>query len=346
LQLLVRLRIDFHLLDQFTCGTVVVACSCHHFAADMQSYLDFLEVWATIVRNETAFDQSKLPKTFEHQPEHFFDNVKPNAPPTEIPRGFVVLPSPPQGPPPSPKAAVTIWHFTADTAEQLKRACSPSKESGEWISTGDVMSGILFGAITRAREAISYPRNSLSGRSSAESGTESLTMTADGRERSPNKCMTNGAYFGNFQVINAVTVPRTTLTSTSLENLATVALAIRTNLHQQVNPESIKAKLGFFNNPDFAKPPGRILMSADVSMSSWCKFNFTGPEFSFGETLLGGRPYKTTYGGGVLQPGAGVLIKDYDTGTITMILSVEAECQEIIKGDVVLNKYAKLMNAY
>jgi len=62
---------------------------------DMQGYLDFLKVWATIVRNETAFDQSKLPKTFEHQPEHFFENVKPNAPPTEIPRGFVVLPSPP-----------------------------------------------------------------------------------------------------------------------------------------------------------------------------------------------------------------------------------------------------------
>jgi hypothetical protein len=333
------------LLDQFTCGTVIVASSSHHFAGDLQSYLDFLEAWATIVRNETPFDQSKLPKTFEHQPEHFFDNVKSNAPPTEIPRGFVVLPSPSQGPPPLPEAAVTIWQFPADIVEQLKRTCSPPKESGEWISTGDVMSGILFGAITRAREAMNYPRSPLLGRSNVESGTESLTMTADGRERSPNKCMTDGAYFGNFQVINAVTVPRTTLTSTSLENLATVALAIRTNLHQQVNPESIKAKLGFFNNPDYAKPPGRILMSADVSMSSWCKFNLKGPQFSFGE-MLGGKPYKTTHGGGVLQPGAGVLIKDYDTGTITMLLSVEAECQEIIKKDVVLNEYAKLVDTY
>jgi len=77
------------------------------------------------------------------------------------------------------------------------------------------MSGILFSTITQACEAISYLCNLLLSQSSAESGTESLTMTTDGHECLPNKCMTNGAYFSNFQVINAITIPCARLMSTS-----------------------------------------------------------------------------------------------------------------------------------
>jgi len=203
---------------------------------------------------------------------------------------------------------------------------------------GDIMSGILFSAITQAREAISYPCNSLLGRSSTESGTESLTMTADGRECSPNKCMTNGAYFGNFQVMNAVTVPPARLMSTSRKSRHRGPC----HSHQPApasEPGVRQSQTGLLQHPDFAKPPRHILMSADVSMSSWCKFNFTGPKFSFSEILLGGRPYRTTHGGGVLQPGTGVLIKDYDTGTITMILSTPV--LRSVWGTATVNTYSK-----
>lgn len=315
-----------------------------HRAADLRGFLDFLELWAQIARGE-AIDFKQIPADWSRTPGRFFsglikESTKPMAPP-----GYTVLPAVPTGPPafllrPS---AVSRWKFTKDAVERLKNDFSPSAPSkerkSEWISSGDALTALLCGVITRARENANVAR--LEGRSSLESQTETLAVAADGRDRSPQGNMAGGQYLGNFNTLFFPTVSRSDLLSVTLESASHVALDIRNALNLQLAPEAIAHKIAFFEAPQNARPPGRIAWTADVIMTNWCRFDLQGPKLNFGW----GKPFSATAGGGTYPPGYFILMQEKDSGDIFAIVAVEQEGAEKLKADLLLNKYAQLVQS-
>eukprot|EP01126_Amoeba_proteus_P001860 TRINITY_DN10580_c0_g1_i2.p1 TRINITY_DN10580_c0_g1~~TRINITY_DN10580_c0_g1_i2.p1 ORF type:complete len:471 (-),score=86.20 TRINITY_DN10580_c0_g1_i2:418-1830(-) len=328
-------------ITQFSCGTVAVAASIHHQVVDLSGYLDFLEVWAELARGETI-NLSKIPADWTRTPGRFFPcrvNTKSTSPP-----GFKVLPVPPtEGPSFSP-AAVTRWKFTKNAVERLKSDFSPSTYSLEehnqadlWISSGDALATLSWGVITRARKSANLPRSEVFGGSSLESQTETLAMAADGRDRSPQGNMLNRQYFGNFNVLPIITVPRSDLLSLTFSSSSRVALQIRNALKVQLSSEAITEKISFMEDLKNVKPPGHIAWTADVVLTNWCRFDLQGTKFDFGW----GKPFYATAGsGGLFPPGYVMLMQDKSSGDVFVMMTVEREGVDHLKADALLNKYA------
>lgn len=264
-----------HLLVQFSCGTIVVASSLHHQVADLRGFLDFLEVWAMIARGEDI-NESRLPDDWTRTPGRFFQGLDNNNDPSPAPAPFELLDTPATGPPayllvPS---KVTRWELTRESMAQMKKDFSPPpSDSHAWISTGDALSALLSGAVARAREQAKVPR--LEGRSSEASGVEKIAMAADGRDRCPERTMAGGKYFGNFNNLWSVSIPRTDLLTSTREASGRVALAVRQGLQAALAPKAVADRIAFFEN----HPPGRISWSADIILTNWCRFDLKGPEF-------------------------------------------------------------------
>lgn len=320
---------------------MAVASSMNHQAADLRGFLDFLELWAGIARGE-AVDFTRVPDDWSRNPGRFFpglieeSTVSPPPPPP-----FTVLPAPATGPPPYLLAPSKIsrWRFTKSSLERLRGDLSPSSESGLWISSGDALATLLCGVIARARENGNVAR--LQGRSSLESGTERIAMAADGRERSPQGNMSGGRYFGNFNTLWCATVSRSDLLSLTRESASRVALAIRDALNLQLSPVAIAHKISFFEDPQNAKPPGRIDWSADLILTNWCRFDLEGPKLGFGW----GKPFCSTAGsGGSFPPGYCVMTQEKDSGDIFVMMTVEHEGADGLKADSMLNEYATLVH--
>ncbi|KAF8965518.1 hypothetical protein BGZ46_000582 [Entomortierella lignicola] len=325
-------------VTQFSCGTLAVASSINHQATDLRGFLDFLELWAEIARGE-AIDFTTIPSDWSRTPGRFFPGlIKESVEPTPLPAPlpFKMRDTPASGPPAflMVPSKVSRWKFTKSSMEQLKSDFSPSK-ADQWISSGDALAALISGVITRARKSGNVPR--LQGRSSVESETEDIGMAADGRERAPNGKMTNRQYFGNFNPLCNATVSRADLISQTFESASRVALAIRRALQQQLTPEALAYKISFFEDTRNTKPPGRIDFGADVILTNWCRFDLQGPKLSFGW----GKPFYATSGGGnVYPPAYSIMTQDKDSGDALVLLTVEAEGDEALKADPLLNKYA------
>jgi hypothetical protein len=231
---------------------------------------------------------------------------------------------------------VARWRFSKDAVARLKKDFTPSSSSSnEWISSGDALSALIWGVLTRSRENI--PR--VEGRSSIDSQVEKAAMAADGRDRAPKGDMANGRYLGNFNLLFNVSVPRADLISTSNEASTRVALRIRRAIQEQVGaPEAVAHKIAFFEAPENTIPPGRIVWSSDVIMTNWCAFDLQGPKLDLGW----GKPFSTTSGsGGPYPPGYVIISRDYDeSGGILMLVAVDKEAISELKADMVLNQYA------
>jgi hypothetical protein len=257
----------------------------------------------------------------------------------------MVLPAPPPGPPPFLLATseVTRWKFTKSALERLKNDFSPpasskGHESDLWISSGDALAALLGGVITRARENANVAR--LQGRSSLESQIETFAMAADGRDRAPQGNMSDGRYFGNFNPLFNATVSRSDLLSLTCESASRVALAVRNAVNLQLSPEAIAHKISFMEAPQNTKPPGRIVWTADVIMTNWCRFDLQGPKLDFGW----GKPFYATAGGGTTYPpGYIMLTQEKSSGDVFVIMSVEREGANGMKAHSLLNKYAELV---
>ncbi|KAI9259594.1 transferase [Phascolomyces articulosus] len=322
-------------LQQFSCGTIVVASSLHHIAADLRGFLDFLELWAQLSRGE-PIDFTKIPNDWSRTPYQYFERLdrEPTAPPP-----FTVLPTPATGPYAylTAPSEVTRWKFSKDTMKRLKAELSPSG-NGEWISSGDALASIIAGAVTRARDQGNVER--LEGRSTLESQTERIAMAADGRERAPRGNMTDGHYFGNFNNLWSVDASRADLLSATPEAASRIALAIRKELNIQLSSEGVSNRIAFFENPKIAKPPGRIVWSADVILTNWCRNDLEGTEFDMGW----GKPFKATSGAGtVFPPGYSLMTQDGESGDITVLLTVDNPGAAALKSDPLLVKYAELL---
>lgn len=310
----------------------------------MRGFLDFLELWAQLSRGESA-DFTRIPDDWERTPGRFFsdlinqfEGVSLPAPPP-----FVLLDTPAMGPSAYLLApsVVTNWKFTKSSMGQLKRDFSPPAGSGLWISSGDALSALVSGAVTRARQDCKVTR--LEGRSSEESEVESIAMAADGRERAPKGDMSGGRYLGNFNNLWSLTVPRSDLSTPTAEASGRVALAIRSNLEIQLSAESIAKRVAFFENPAIRNPPGLVGWLADIVLTNWCRFDLKGPKLRFG---WGEKPFLATSGGGTVYPPAySLMTEDKETGDVFVLLTVEKEGEGALVGDVLLNKYATLVSS-
>ncbi|KAF9924598.1 hypothetical protein FBU30_005446 [Linnemannia zychae] len=328
-------------VTQFSCGTVCVASSFNHQVADLRGFLDFLELWAQLDRSEPV-DFSRIPDDWTHTPGRYFSdlirnldkNKKIPAPPPFVLHdkpnlesyGYLSIPS-----------TVTYWKMTDAQVLQLKSDLSPLVAS-LWISSGDALSALFSGTIARARQSGNVPR--LSGRSSIESGTECIAMAADGRDRAPKKDM-SGRYFGNFNNLWSLSVPRDDLLSPTASASGRVALAIRTHLEQQLSPESIAKRIAFFDDPSNINQPGRITWSADIILTNWGRFDLKASTMAF----RWGKLFLATSGGvTVYPPGYSLMTRDGDTGDMTVLLTVEKEGEAALLADPLLNKYATFLS--
>lgn len=253
----------------------------HHQVADLRGFLDFLQVWAKIARDEDIHESS-LPEDWTRTPGRFFKELKTSDDP-QAPPPFELVDTPVTGPPayllvPS---QVTRWELTRESMIQLKKDFSPS-DNKEWISTGDALAALLSGAVARAREQAKIPR--LEGRSTEASGVEKIAMAADGRDRCPEQTMAGGKYFGNFNNLWSVSIARTDLVTPTPEASGRVALAIRQGLQAALAPKAVADRIAFFENPRNTHPPGRIHWSADIILTNWCRFDLKGSEY--GKSLV------------------------------------------------------------
>ncbi|KAF9913890.1 hypothetical protein BX616_009378 [Lobosporangium transversale] len=329
-------------VTQFSCGTIAVASSINHEVTDLRGFLDFLELWAQIARGE-PIDFKDIPNDWSHNPGQYFSGLFKNSTGKTLPS-----PPPPLKVVPAQEAGicpfffqpsfVSRWRFTKNTLEQLKSDFSPT--SGDlWISTGDALSSLISGVITRAREKTIVER--LEGRSSSESQIEQVAMAANGRERAPQGNMSK-QYFGNFNTLWSAAVSRPDLLSPTFEAASRVAVAIRTALNVQLSAEAIANKIAFFEDPKNSKLPNRIVWVADMVLTSWCQFDLKGPKLDFGW----GKPFAATAGNGAyFPPGYSVMIQEKDTGDIYVVLGVETAGAEELKADQLLNKYATMLPA-
>ncbi|KAG2216557.1 hypothetical protein INT45_006033 [Circinella minor] len=325
----------------FSCGTIVVASSLHHQVADLRGFLDFLEVWAQLARDE-PIDLTRIPKDWSRTPARFFDRLNHDNP-IITPPPFTVLPEPPTGPyayllAPS---KVTRWKFTKASMSQLKADFSSSvtnKNDDTWISSGDALASLISGAITRARHQGNVER--MEGRSALESQQEKIAMAADGRERAPRKNMAKGHYFGNFNNLWSIDISRDDLLSPTPEAGGHIALAIRKELNIQLSPQNIGNRIAFFEDSKINKPPGRIAWSADIILTNWCRNDLQGSEFDLGW----GKPFKATSGANtIFPPGYSLMTQDKESGEITVLITVENAGDAGLKSDLLLTQYAELL---
>ncbi|KAG0202889.1 hypothetical protein BGX28_004734 [Mortierella sp. GBA30] len=332
-------------VTQFSCGTVAVASSFNHQVADLRGFLDFLELWAQLARGEPV-DYTKIPEDWSRTPGRFFPSLikeSETSIPPPPPPPFTVLPAPATGLSPSlmVPSDVTRWRFTKNSMEQLKSDFSPEelkRNSDLWISSGDALTALLCGVITRARNHANVAR--LEGRSCQESQIESIAMAADGRERAPKGDMSGGRYFGNFNALWAIPVSRSDLLSSTLDSASRVALAVRNGLNLHLSAEAIANKISFFEAPENIHPPGRITWSADIILTNWCRFDLQGPKLDIGW----GKPFCATAGAvSVYPPGYCIMMQEKDSGDVLVIMTVELEGTEGLRADALLNKYATLV---
>ena len=313
----------------------------HHQVADLRGFLDFLEVWGQLARDE-LIDFSRIPNDWSRTPARFFDRLDHDeriVPPPP----FTVLPTSPTGPYAYLLASskVTRWKFTKDDMTKLKTDFSSSlsnENNGAWISSGDALSSLISGAIMRARNQGNVER--MEGRSSLESQQERIAMAADGRERAPKKNMAGGHYFGNFNNLWSVDISRADLLSPTAEAGGRIALAIRNGLNVQLSSQAVSNRIVFFEDPKATQPPGRIVWSADIILTNWCRNDLQGAEFNLGW----GKPFKATSGAGtIFPPGYSLMTQDKESGEITVLLTVENAGDAGLKADPLLNKYAELL---
>ena len=314
-----------------------MATSVHHQVTDLRGYLDFVETWSKLARGETI-DFSKMPTSWLRTPMKYFDGLHTQAGVPVPPPGYSVLPNPPTDPPSFAASEITYWNFTKQDVEKIKEEFSPIANNfistpDQWISSGDALASLCWGAITRARRDGSIPRSTMS-----DSRNERLAMAADGRDRAPRGDM-QGSYFGNFNLLISASVLRDDLMLPTPEASSRVALGIRQAIRDQLNPKAVAHKISFYEAPENAKPPGRIIWFGDVVMTNWCRFDLTGPNVDFGW----GEPFRATAGGDVYPPGYVRMLQDKNSGDISVLVTIEVPAAEYLRSDSLLRKYGTLI---
>ena len=229
------------------------------------------------------------------------------------------------------------WKFTKSNLAKLKSDFSP-QDGTSWISSGDALAALLCGVITRSRQAANIPR--LEKRSTLESNVETVAMAANGRERTPDKSVPEGSYFGNFNLLWSIDVSRDDLSTPDQKAGSRIASHIRKNLNIYLSPKAIAQKIAFFEKAQREGALNNIFWAADIILTNWCHFDLESPSLDFGW----GKPFYSTNGtGGQFPPGYCLMTLKKDTGDVTVFMSIEKDAGNDLKSDVVLNTYAQLI---
>ncbi|KAG8532954.1 uncharacterized protein KY384_001735 [Bacidia gigantensis] len=132
-----------------------------------------------------------------------------------------------------PEMISAIFKIEIETLQKLKAEVntflSQQSDPGQWVSSNDVLCAILWRAVTNARLSCS-PESDMANLSR-------LGMAVDGRSKL-NPAVTE-PYLGNINICAAATAELSSLTSTSIESLVQIALAIRQSV-TSVNDEFIR----------------------------------------------------------------------------------------------------------
>ncbi|KAF9564898.1 hypothetical protein CPC08DRAFT_704959 [Agrocybe pediades] len=165
-------------------------------------------------------------------------------------------------------------------------------------------------------------------------------MAADGRQRAPGDAM-KGSYYGNFNLLIILPVPRSDLLLATPEAGSRAALRIRQAIGEQLQPKEIAHKIAFYEAPENAKPSGRIIWFGDVIMTNWCKFDLAGPKLDMGPGM--GKPFHATAGGVIYPPGYVRMLQEGPSGDVVILVTVEVPAAEHLFADSLMTKYAKMV---
>ncbi|KIK65749.1 hypothetical protein GYMLUDRAFT_258437 [Collybiopsis luxurians FD-317 M1] len=329
----------FAKLTLFSCGTIVMIVSMYHRVADLTSYMDFIHAWAQLSRGEDL----TIPETWSRNLNVAASSTIPPSMP-----GIIILP-PSAGPPPMPAIRPgdgLRWFISEENLSKLKTDCMavisnndlPGKS--KWISSADAFTALVWGAMTRARHAISTRVPLLT---SNDSELESLGVAADGRElvglgsSAPSGTGSWGPspYFGNFNLSLAVYSERSDLLESTIEATSRVALNIRQTIIDQTTPEAIVARIAFLE----AHAQDKIALEGDCRSTNWSKYDLTKVDFGFGEDVQ-----RLGTGLGIKNPyPAGMFLIVKSGGRIQVATTVEKEADELLKKDALLTKYAEVL---
>ncbi|KAE9398277.1 hypothetical protein BT96DRAFT_995038 [Gymnopus androsaceus JB14] len=317
----------------FSCGTIVMITSMHHYAADLTSYMDFIDAWAQLSRGEDLATYSSLSWTRN------FNNLSPPAAvPSTIP-GIMIL-SPSSGPPPIPtefrQGDGLRWFISDTNLAKLKADCMDlvkKKQVNSWLSSSDALTALMWGAMTRAQHAIS---NNIDPTRTVDS----MNLAVNGRERIPGlgplEAGGPSRYFGNLNLFLMVYTPRVDLLEASLGAMSRVALAIRKTLHDNTTPEAIAARVAFIEAQVEAKKQ-MLVELGDCMTTSWSKYDMTSFDFGLG---LDVQSVGTTIGTKATYP-TGMIHITRASGGLIVTTIMKKEADELLKMDSVLTRYAQ-----
>lgn len=317
--------------------------SMHHHVADLTSYMDFIRAWAQLSRgNEPATGYSWSRKLTSAAAPAAISPIMP---------GIMIIPPSP-GPPPMPAIRAgdgLRWFISEANLAKLKMDClalisMEKKQANSWISSADALTALVWGAMTRARNAIP---NKVDHFTSKHAKMESLGVAVDGRERmglGPSEVGGFSRYFGNLNLSPAVYAPRADLLEASIEATSRVALNIREALQNEITLEAIAARIAFIEAQAEATKPHtrqRVVLEGDCRSTNWSKFDQTSFDFGLGPNV---KAVGTTVGSRTIYP-AGMFVIVRGGEGLVIATTVEKEADELLKADPVLTKYAEALPA-
>ncbi|KAJ3734528.1 transferase family-domain-containing protein [Lentinula guzmanii] len=306
-------------LTLFSCGTIAMVTSMHHFVADLTSYMDFLRIWDRLSGDDTG--NLVLPESCN--------------------------PPPSSGPPPMPALRMfdgLRWFISDASLAQLKTDCMASFSVKDpvryWISSADAFTALVWGAMTRARHDIST-KSALST-NEAHAELESLGVAVDGRERLGLDSPEAGSptrYFGNLNLSLAVYTPRINLLEATLEATSRIALAIRKTIQDETTLDAIASRVAFIEatRPDTTQ---RIVLEGDCRSTNWAKHDPTKFDFGLGSEM---KSIGTTLATKTIYP-AGMFLITRGSGGLLVATTVEEEADVPLSMDPLLTRYAELLS--
>ncbi|KAI9499138.1 hypothetical protein BDB00DRAFT_866627 [Zychaea mexicana] len=220
------------------------------------------------VASSLAVESLKVPHDWCRIPHRVFPSL-PQGEPTTTPPAFAPL---------SSSAAsgldrflapykATRWRNFKNALATLKADLSPPVISCQWISSGNAVTSLVFGAKIKT-ETLVLPYRT---RYRLPEAKEDLEGQHDG-----------GNYFGNLYNLCRSTVADL-LSSAVEEGAARDAFAIRADLNAQLTPEAITNQIAFFKDNRATRSPDiEIASTADFLVSNLCRLDLQGSELNFG----------------------------------------------------------------
>ncbi len=302
----------------------------NHFVVDGKSAMDFMHHWAGMVRalgySESVCKSGKVP-TAAHQRELMSSSKPPTA--EYIPAGYRLLSSPaadlpllPLGP---EATRAKIFHFPRCKIDALKSLLHSHLLETEFVSTNDVISAIMFAAISTARQIL--PTQVLK-----------CGYALDARPRMSPPLSPGYVGNGNFiallecsaeQVLHAHEAGHE-------RELAGLALRFRATTSSMTAQELSKILAWIQSQPYDKKitKSFRAFCGSDLSITNWCSFGLYDLDFGVGTPVYAGVPQLTAGLATFSSDGILVLTSSAkEDGSVDAIISLRKEHMERLESD-------------